>query len=104
MSLKAEGSILGIRYEQCYLRLRYSTINIKILKLYWFELIWVSCYPEVGTISKINEVYILDMNPQNPVSKYKIQQYGMGDQVTPGLVVVYKVDINKLRKNNCCVT
>ena len=67
-------------------------------------MIWVNCYPEVDSIFKINEVYILDMDHQNSVSEYKIQQYGMENQVTWGLVLVYEVDINKLGKNKCYVT
>lgn len=54
-----------------------------------------SC-PEVDTVFKINEVFL--MKDQQSVSKCKILQYGMRNQVAPVLVVLYKVDINKLVK------
>lgn len=43
------------------------------------------------------------MKHQNSVSKCQILQYGTGNQVTPGLLVLYKVDINKLVKKNPAV-
>lgn len=58
----------------------------------------INCCPEVGTVFKTSEVFL--MKHQKSVSKCKILQYGMGNQVTLGLVVLYKVDINKLVKNN----
>lgn len=58
----------------------------------------ISSCPEVDTVFKINEVFL--MKDQQSVSKCKILQYGMRNQVAPVLVVLYKVDINKLVKKN----
>lgn len=62
----------------------------------------MSCCPEVGTIFKISEVFL--MKHQKSVSTCQDLQYGTGNQVTPGLLVLCKVGINKLVKKTCCVT